>query len=155
MKELQIPTIKPALKKLILDALAMRYTSVSGKEQIATGNHYQSVTLGDEHTTGFRSVRDSFLDQINLRGKRVLDLGANLGEISRAARARGAAVVDGFEYDPFFVEMAQAVNAYNGTTGVSFYERDITDLASYVERYDIVLAFSVFTYIHAILERLA
>jgi SAM-dependent methyltransferase len=155
MKELQIPTIKPALKKLILDALAMRYTSVSGKEQIATGNHYQSVTLGDEHTTGFRSIRDSFLDQINLRGKRVLDLGANLGEISRAARARGAAVVDGFEYDPFFVEMAQAVNAYNGTTGVSFYERDITDLASYVERYDIVLAFSVFTYIHAILERLA
>ena len=133
----------------------MRYTSHSGKDRIATGNHYQSVMLGDERTKGFRSARDSFLDLIDLRGKRVLDLGANLGEISRAARARGAAAVDGYEYDPFFVEMAQAINAHNGTTGVSFYQRDITSPASYVERYDIVLALSVFTYIHPVLKQLS
>ena len=155
MKEVQIPTVKPALRRLILDAIGLPYSSVSCMEDIETGNHYQSVTLRDEHTAGFRSDRDGFLDQINFRGKRVLDLGANLGEISRAARARGAALVDGYEYDPFFVELANALNGYNGTTRVSFHERDITDVTVYRERYDIVLAFSVFSYIHPILYRLA
>ena len=155
MKKVDLPTVKPALKQAILDAIALKYTSVSCKDGIETGNHYQSLTLGDEHTTGFRSGREGFLDQIDFRGKRVLDLGSNLGEISRAARARGAAVVDGYEYDLFFVELAQAINAYNGTTGVSFYERDITNPDVYRERYDIVLALSVFTYISPVLRRLA
>ena len=155
MKKLDFPTVKPALKKAILDAIAMKYTSVSCKDGLETGNHYQSVTLGDERTKGFRSSREDFLDQINFRGKRVLDLGSNLGEISRGARARGASVVDGYEFDLFFVELAQAINAYNGTTGVSFYERDITDPDVYRERYDIVLAMSVFTYINPVLHRLA
>jgi len=103
MSEIEAPTFRPALRTLILDALALPYTSVSGKESIQTGNHYQSVTLGDERTEGFRSDRDVFLDQIDFRGRRVLDLGSNLGEISRAARARGAAAVDGYDSDPFFV----------------------------------------------------
>src|SRR5712691_1055079 len=151
MKQLEIPTLKSELKQLILDGLRRRYVSVSGDDGIETGNHYQSVTLGDERTSGFRSDRAAFLDQIDFRGKRVLDLGANLGEISRAARARGAAVVDGYEYDTFFVEIAQVLNAYNGTTGVSFYQRDITDPTAYDEHFDVVLAFSVFTYIHPVL----
>jgi SAM-dependent methyltransferase len=154
MKQIEIPTVKRELKELILDALNRAYTS-SGKDGIETGNHYQSITLGDERTNGFRSDRAVFLDQIDFRAKRVLDLGANLGELSRAARARGAALVDGYEYDPFFVELAQMLNAYNGTTGVSFYERDITEPGIYREHYDIVLAFSVFTYIGGALERLA
>ena len=154
LKQIEIPTIKPALKRLILEALGVGYSS-AGKDNIATGNHYQSLTLGDERTAGFRTDRNPFLDQIDFRGKRVLDLGSNLGEISRAARARGAALVDGYEYDPFFVEMAQVLDAYNGTTGVSFFQRDITDPEIYVDHYDLVLAFSVFTYIHPVLERLA
>src|SRR5207237_9468285 len=136
MKEVQIPTVKPALRRLILDAIGLPYSSVSCMDDIETGNHYQSVTLRNEHTAGFRADRDVFLDQIDFRGKRVLDLGANLGEISRAARARGAALVDGYEYDSFFVEMAQVLNAYNGTTGVSFYGRDITDEGIYDEHFD-------------------
>src|SRR5205823_8004349 len=104
---------------------------------------------------GFRSDRAGFLDQIDFRGRRVLDLGSNLGEISRAVRARGAVQVDGYEYDRFFVELAQAIDAYNGTTRVSVYERDITNPGVYDERYDIVLAFSVFTYIKPVLQRLA
>jgi SAM-dependent methyltransferase len=155
MKKVEIPTVKPALKKAILDAIGLAYTSVSGKDNIETGNHYQSLILGDERTVGFRSGREGFLDQIDFRRKRVLDLGANLGEISRAARALGAELVDGYESDPFFVELAQAINAYNGTTGVSFYERDITDPDSYRERYDIILALSVFTYVRPVLHRLA
>ena len=38
---------------------------------------------------------------------------------------------------------------------MSFYQRDITDPHIYRDRYDIVLGFSVFTYIHQVLERLA
>jgi len=153
MKLLEIPTLKSELKQLILDGLKRRYVSVSGDDSIETGNHYQSVTLGDERTSGFRSDRAEFLDRIDFQGKRVLDLGSNLGEMSRAARARGAALVDGYEYDPFFVEIAQLVNAYNGTTRVSFHQRDITKAETYVEHYDIVLAFSVFTYVHRVLDR--
>jgi SAM-dependent methyltransferase len=155
VKQIEVPTVKPELRTMILDALKRAYVSASSKDGTETGNHYQSVTLGDEQSSGFRSDRATFLDQIDFHGKRVLDLGSNLGEISRAARARGAAIVDGYEYDPFFVELAQAVNAFNGTTRVSFYERDITDPQTYRERYDIVLAFSVFTYIHGVLDCLA
>ena len=109
------PTIDERLRDVILEALAVSYISTSCKDEIETGNHYQSVTLGDVRTEGFRNERDEFLDMIDFRNKTVLDLGSNLGELSRAARARGAAVVDGFEYDPFFVEIACAVNAYNKT----------------------------------------
>src|SRR5438132_3026766 len=154
MKQIEIPSVKQELRKLIVDGLERAYTS-SGKDGIETGNHYQSVTIGDEHTKGFRSDRGSFLSQIDFRGKRVLDLGSNLGELSREARARGANLVDGFEYDPYYVELAQLLNAYNGTTGVSFYQCDITDPRTYLEHYDVVLAFSVFTYIAGVLQRLS
>ena len=149
------PTIKHDLKQLILQGLAAQYISESCAGGVETGNHYQSVWLGDEVTSGFRTQRYDLLDRISFERKTVLDLGSNLGELSRAARARGAALVDGFEYDPFFVEMASAINAYNETTRVSFYQRDITDPAIYREPYDIVLAFSVFIYIEDRLSEIA
>jgi hypothetical protein len=143
------------LKELILRSLQTAYVARSCKDGIETGNHYQSVWLGDDRTTGFRTDRAGILDQIEFTGKRVLDLGSNLGEISRAARARGATLVDGFEYDKVFLETAHAINAYNRTTRVSFFHRDITDRAVYCERYDIVLALSVFTYVRSVLDRIA
>ena len=155
MRATDTPTLKASLRQLILDALKLSYVSASVKDGTPTGNHYQSITLGEEHTDGFRSDRQVFLDQIAFAGKRVLDLGSNLGEISRAARTRGAIVADGFESDPFFVELANTINAYNGTTRVSFYERDITDPKVYGESYDIVLALSVYIYIQDVLVNLA
>jgi SAM-dependent methyltransferase len=149
------PSIKQELKDLIIKSLSFAYISESCKDGIQTGNHYQSLTLGEARTAGFRADRREFLDEINFEGKKVLDLGSNLGEISRTARTRGARLVDGFEYDRFFLEIAQAVNAYNGVTRVSFYQRDITNPSLYQEHYDIVLAFSVFTYIHSVLEQIA
>jgi SAM-dependent methyltransferase len=149
------PSTKDDLKDLILKSLDTDYVSESCKDSIQTGNHYQSLTLGDVRTTGFRTDREEFLDQINFQGKKVLDLGSNLGEISRVARTRGAYLVDGFEYDQYFLEIANLVNAYNNVTRVSFYQRDITDPSVYTEHYDIVLAFSVFTYVHSALEQIA
>jgi SAM-dependent methyltransferase len=147
--------IKKEFKELILRCLSANYMGESCKDGIKTLNHYQSVALGEIQTTGVRTDRSKFLDQIDLQGKRVLDLGSNLGEVSRAARVRGACLVDGFEYDQYFVEIANLINAYNGTTRVSFYQRDITDPLVYDEHYDVVLAFSVFVYIHPVLEQIA
>jgi 2-polyprenyl-3-methyl-5-hydroxy-6-metoxy-1,4-benzoquinol methylase len=149
------PTIEDRLKEIVLEALSLPYVSTSCKDSVVTGNHYQSVALGDVETAGFRSSRDEYLDQIAFRGKKVLDLGSNLGELSRAARARGAAIVDGIEYDPFFVEIANALNALNGTSRVSFYKGDITDRATYSELYDVVLAFSVSHYVYPVIDVLA
>jgi SAM-dependent methyltransferase len=149
------PSIRDRLKELVVDALNLPYVSTSCKDDIETGNHYQSVALGDERTEGFRSSRHEYLDMISFRGKTVLDLGSNLGDLSRTARELGASLVDGFEYDPFFVEVACALNALNKTTRVSFYERDITDPASYTEAYDVVLAFSVAHYVYPVIDIVA
>jgi SAM-dependent methyltransferase len=150
--ELELGT---SLKDLILRALGTEYTSVSGVDSVATGNHYQSVALGDINTSGFREDRARFLNQIDFRGKKVLDLGSNLGEITRAARARGAYLADGFETDSYFLEISELINAFTGVTRVSFFQRDIADPASYDEPYDMVLAFSVFHYVGRALARVA
>jgi hypothetical protein len=92
------------------------------------------------------------MDQVIFENRRVLDLGSNLGELSRSARERGAELVDGYEFDSYFVEVANLINAYNGVTRVSFYEKDITSPATYTNRYDITLAFSVFVYIEPLLH---
>jgi hypothetical protein len=149
------PTTKPQLTALVEQALLLPYTSESGEERILTGNHYQSVMLAGERRGGFRAPRSDILDCLRFEGKTVLDLGSNLGEISREARARGAALVDGFEHDPFFVEVAQAFNALNDVTRVSFFRRDVTDPSVFTQPYDVVLAFSVWVYAREVLDRLA
>ncbi len=143
------------LQGLIRDGLGLPYTSHSGFDGTATGNHYQSVDLGEEATTGFRGDRAAVLDCIDFRARKVLDLGSNLGEMSRAARVRGARLVDGVEYDPFFVELAQLITAYNRQSRVSFRQGDVTDPELYEERYDVVLALSVFHYVSRVLPQLA
>lgn len=150
-----IAKLRADLKDLILRHLDTPYMSESCMDRIKTGNHYQSIDLGDTTTCGFRRERGHLLDQINFTGKRVLDLGSNLGEISRAARMRGAYLVDGFESDPYFLQIADLLNALNGTSRVSFYLRDITSPTVYTEAYDVVLALSVFVYIRSVLERIA
>ena len=140
------------LRELIITALKLDYVSKSCRGGIQTGNHYQSVSLGGVRTAGFRSDRDELLDKIEFRGRTVLDLGANLGELSRAARERGAARVVGVEYDHFFVAVADAVTVLNDVDGVEFRQGDIADPSLYGEHFDIVLAFSVFEYVHRVVS---
>jgi SAM-dependent methyltransferase len=151
----QVPTVRDDVAELLRKGLSKDYISESCQDAIETGNHYQSVEIGGAVSEGFRSSRSDLLDRIGFEDKKVLDLGSNLGEISRGARQRGAYLVDGFEYDAYFVEMANLLNAYHGATRVSFYERDITDATIYSEDYDIVLALSVFIYARPIMETLA
>jgi hypothetical protein len=151
----EVPSLKSELRELIARYLELYYVSESCKDGINTENRYQSVHLGELEVSGVRSLRDAFLDQVDFAGKKVLDLGSNLGELSRGARERGASLVDGFEYDPFFVELATAIDAYGQISRVSHHRRDITDPSVYRDHYDIVLAFSVFVYIEPILEQVA
>jgi 2-polyprenyl-3-methyl-5-hydroxy-6-metoxy-1,4-benzoquinol methylase len=142
------------LRKIIYAALNHPYESIS-KEGLKTGNHYQSVQLRGEESRGFRSNPAELLDQIDLRGKKVLDLGSNLGETSRAAREHGADLVDGFEIDELFLQLANLINAYNNTSRVSYFKRDIGEQSSYQEHYDIVFALSVFEHVRDTIEHIA
>jgi hypothetical protein len=81
--------------------------------------------------------------QLNVAGKNVLHVGSGRGDLSRDARRAGAEIVDGLEADGGLVTIARLLNAYNGTTRVSFFERDLRDPESYRERYDVVLALSI------------
>jgi SAM-dependent methyltransferase len=152
MKTLELA---PDLRQVVMEALDTPYTSFSSTDESETGNRYQSVEFGDFVTRGLREGRGHFLDVIDFRDKHVLDLGSNLGEISRQVRSRGARLVDGFEYEPYFIEIANLVNVVADTTRVSFFERDISDPRIYTGRYDIVLAFSVMRFIADCLDRLA
>lgn len=153
--EITSPTLREELERIIRTSLNVRYTSESCCDRIKTGNGYQSIQLGSSLTRGFRTDRRHFLDRIRFEGKKVLDLGSNLGEISRSIRSRGAWLVDGFEYDTYFLEIARAANALNGVTRVSFFQHDITDCSIYKEKYDIVVAFSVFIYARKVLAEIA
>ena len=147
----ETPSIKEELKSVILKGLRVNYDSQVGKR----GNRYQTITLGDVEVHGQRTDRSEMLDQVDFEGKKVLDLGCNFGQVSRGARSRGAYLVDGYEIDPFFLEIARAISAYEEETRVSFYRRDIADPSSYVEHYDIVLAFSVWAFLSHSLDKVA
>ena len=98
---------------------------------------------------------ETILDRIVLRGEKVLDVGAGLGDTSRAARARGAAIVDGFEPDAELVRLARLLNAYHHATRVSFYHRDIARPDTYDEHYGVVLALSAFDQVGGVLGKIA
>jgi SAM-dependent methyltransferase len=100
-------------------------------------------------------AEETILDRIMLRGEKVLDVGAGLGDTSRAARARGAAIVDGFEPDAELVRLARLLNAYHHATRVSFYHRDIARPDTYEERYGVVLALSAFDRVGGVLGKIA
>jgi hypothetical protein len=100
-------------------------------------------------------AEETILDRIMLRGEKVLDVGAGLGDTSRAARAREAAIVDGFEPDAELVRVARLLNAFHHATRVSFYHHDIAQPDTYDERYGVVLALSAFDRVGGVLGKIA
>lgn len=151
----EVPSIRPQLLDLILAATKHEYGSCSNHNAILTNNNYQTIDLGDTLRRGSRPQRYRNLRQINFVGKKVMDIGANTGEISRYIRKLGADLVDGFEYDSFFVETGRMINAYTGATRVSLYQGDATHPGMYCDNYDIVVAMSVYVYIDKVLDRIA
>jgi ribosomal protein L11 methylase PrmA len=138
------PTIKEELRSAILE-LVEAYPGDRGN--LAQG--------ADPTAVGSSPALGSVLESVRLDGKKVLDLGAGIGDISRAARARGAALVDGFEEDRQLLRAAQLLNAYHGVTRVSFFDKRLADQSSYDEPYDVVIAFSVIDEIEPALDVVA
>ncbi len=116
-----VPSIREKLRGLIAEAVKTSYISTSIHDEIKTGNSYQTIALSHGEKTTGRMDRMAYLSDIDFGGKSVLDLGANTGEISRSVRKLGAILVDGYEYDPYFIEIGRAVNALVGATRVSFF----------------------------------
>ncbi|MBM4293070.1 MAG: methyltransferase domain-containing protein [Deltaproteobacteria bacterium] len=81
----------------------------------------------------------------SLAGKRVVDLGCNVGAMSFGAHLRGAARVLGVEYDAGKVEVARRVAAFAGAAGVRFEQGDVDALTA--ERLggpaDVVFCFAI------------
>lgn len=151
-----VPSIRAELRELITKATKVPYVARSIFQSIQTGNNYQTINFGQAQQRGGRPSRETFLFQIDLRGKKVLDIGANTGENSRIARRLGASLVDGYEYDPFFVEIGRAINAAAGMTRVSLFQGDCTRGELYTGmKYDIVLALAVWVYIQPAMKQIA
>ena len=90
------------IDRTVRKTLTCSYTSYSSVQEIPTGNHYQSVRLGDDVLPGFRSRRDQLFSCLDFSGRCVLDIGSNLGENARLCADRGASRVYAVEYDPLF-----------------------------------------------------
>ena len=133
-------------KSLIVKYLKESVVSLSSKEEKRTGNAYQSIQLDGQMLQGFRSSERNIYAGINLKGKTVIDLGCNLGEVCRDAARAGAFRVEGIEYEDFFVQMARYVAAYEKLYAVSYRQGDLTKSDTYGGKYDVVSTLSVSTY---------
>lgn len=151
-----VPSLRADLRELVIKATKVPYVARSIFQSIQTGNNYQTLDLGRMQRRGGRPSRENFLFQLDLRGKTVLDIGANTGENSRIARKLGASLVDGYEYDPYFVEIGRAINAVSGMTRVSLFQGDCTKPELFAGmKYDVVLALAVWVYMQKTMQRIA
>jgi hypothetical protein len=74
----------------------------------------------------------------NLSGKKVLDIGCKMGMMSIECSRQGA-IVDGFEFDKEYFEIANSVKNFFNVNSVNFYHITSLDLTSFVGQYDIIL----------------
>ena len=140
------------LLALIQRAMAQRTTSLSSFNSIVTGNAYQSVNLRGDVAPGFRQADPHLLSGVPLRGKRFIDLGANLGEKTRLAALAGAGYAEGIEYEEFFVRIGGLINVYNRASNVVLRQGDITQPGCVENEFDVGACFSAFVYLRQNLE---
>lgn len=124
------PTLRPQLRELLADALA----ELSGGEP----HDVQAPVVRDDDATRRRLAA---LKALALDGRRVLDLGAGVGDLARAARRGGAELVDAIELDPRRVELARLLCVLQDVDRVSWFEGDAGLASTYADEYDVILAF--------------
>jgi len=96
--------------------------------------------LGDYPAVKWRGFRQSLPD--DLSGKTVLDIGCNAGFYSIQMKLRGAARVVAIDSDRRYLKQARfAANAIG--TDIEFHQRDVYDVATLQEKFDIVLFMGV------------
>jgi hypothetical protein len=75
------------------------------------------------------------LDEAGVQGRTVLDLTGDPGHVARAARARGAVLVDSVHLDDDFADLARLLDLYHRVTRVSVHD----SLEALERTYDVVL----------------
>jgi len=143
------------VERLVTDAARTKLTSSNPNFKTITGNSYQSLQLYSQDLAGFRSARKNLFAGFRLEGRCVADYGSNLGEISRMAAALGAAEVNSYEYEPYFVLMARLINVLLGHENVRTYLADISTPEPYHAGVDVAVALSVDTFIQTQLANIA
>jgi SAM-dependent methyltransferase len=126
----QAPTLHPQLRELVLrglsDTLGERSFDPDGE-----------AVLGD----GATGRRLQALAAMSFRGRRVLDLGARLGDLSRHARRQGAELIDAIDLDPERVELGRLIDVLQQVDRISWFEGDAGMASTYADEYDFIFAF--------------
>lgn len=144
--------LQTEIRALLEGFLDRQVTSVSAHQK--TGNSYQSVMFADAVRKGFRDVRVNALAGIDVKGKTVCDLGANLGETARDLSRRGARRVDAYEYDHFYNRVASYITAYNGIPDVNHFQADVSQPGFMRHDYDITICLSAFNLVRKNLDHI-
>ncbi len=145
--------------RIDISNLAKKYLKVDHSAwdpsgEILTGRNYQSVTLNGDTLEGFRdgAMRIPFIDSLPDSDGLFLDIGSNLGELSRKV-ARSGRLVLGIEYDAFTSALANLIHISNGFGNVTSIRADITD-CPLPDKVESIIAFSVFRFIDVRLNEL-
>jgi SAM-dependent methyltransferase len=138
------PTLRPQLRTILTETLATRWPD----EAIDLDG---PVVRGDAPT----QRRLGALQRVALRGRRVLDLGAGVGDLSRAARLAGAELVDALDADEELMRLARLLCVLRDVDRVSCFEGDAGLASTYADEYDVILAFGQLDRIRPILPRIA
>lgn len=85
------------------------------------------------------------IDRVDIEGKRLLDLGSNIGGMIFEAQRRGPLESVGVEYDEEKVKLSRMIAAYNGFDSVNFREADIDSLEAHDlgGPFDVVFCFAI------------
>jgi len=150
--EEQLLDLQQQIERVLEAALGQEVMSESPHQ--STGNAYQTVQLGDGARAGFRAARENLFAGFDVEGRAVCDLGANLGEIARDLRRAGASLVDAYEYDSFFTQLARYLTAHSGLSDVSHFQADVSQSGFMRRRYDVGVGLSAFSFMRTNLDYL-
>jgi SAM-dependent methyltransferase len=116
---------------------------------------YQTIELSNGLVTPGKvdsRGRHRFLERLDVRGRRVLDVGCNSGAYSLWAKRRGASEVVGVDIDEKRLEQARQLARHEGVE-VAFHRRSVLDIEQ-LGRFDIVFCFAVLTEVRDLLGAL-
>ena len=135
------------LEPIFLEKLIIAPTHVelepTPQQQIIWLNPGMAFGTG-HHETTYLALQD--LEQRDLKGTSVLDVGAGSGILAIAAEKFGAETIEGLDNDPITIEIAEENAQANNTPKARFYHKLLDD--SYADAsYDIVLA-NIYAEVH-------
>lgn len=136
--------IKIPYKEITLQEWVERNMPTNGKFSAQDGIPYQSFSIGSAITKGRRedvSTIHQLIRSEDIKGKKVLDLGCNIGSHTYTAKANGASEVWGVEKYYEMLLFAMRLNNFYEMDNVFFKEQDLNE--TYNHNADTVFCFSV------------